>query len=122
MKSDFIMLAIAGALVMLSGCGVSAENKANAKRRVELESEQAALIGDASNCGKVLQDLDEWYAANKEEVDRLDAWIADKSEGEKKDMMDPFANQRKASFKTRLMGTLRCGFVPWNGRRKPEKK
>lgn len=107
---------------VLAGCGVSEEDKANAKRRVEMDTEQAALVGDASNCTKSIKDLDDWYAANKAEVDKLDKWMEGKSEGEEQRMMEPHADQRNKNFKTRMMGTLKCGFVPWNGRRSPEKK
>lgn len=116
-----LLFTFALGLATLAGC-VSAEDEANAKRRVELESEQAALIGDAADCGKVFKDLDEWYLANKDEVDRLDAWMDETSEWEEKRMMEPYQADRKANLKVRLMGTIKCGFVPWNGRRAPEKK
>jgi len=117
-----LAVVIACGLGMLAACGVSDEDRVNAKRRVEMDTEQAALIGSAADCGKSLKDLDDWYAANKTEVDKLDAWMADKSEGEEKRMMEPYAGQRNSNFKARMMGTIKCGFVPWNGRREPEKK
>lgn len=118
-----LLLATTTALFLsfLAGCSVSAEDQARAKRRVELDTQQAAIVGDASDCSRVTRELDAWYAENKAEVDTLDAWMADTSERKEMRMMKPYESQRALNTRKRLMGTVRCGFVPWNGRREPGK-
>lgn len=114
-------VAICGAFLLSACNSVTEEDKANAKRRVELNGQQAAIIGDAADCGKVLTGLDGWYKTNKDEVDKLDTWMTGISEGQEKKLMEPYEADTKANLRARLMGTIKCGFVPWNGRREPDK-
>jgi len=112
-----------GSVLVLSACNsVTEQDKANAKRRVEMDSQQAAIIGDGKDCGKLLKSLDGWYATNKGEVDKLDQWMGGISEGQERKLMEPYEAERKANLKARLLGTISCGFVPWNGRREPDAK
>lgn len=102
-------------LMTITGC-VSAEDRANAKRKAELDLEQAELIVDG-DCGATNKALDAWYETNKDEADKLDAWWGEKSDSDRDSLMAEHKEMRSATHKKTLTATVRCGFVPMNGRR-----
>jgi hypothetical protein len=110
-------IATAALVSMVVAC-VSAEDKANAKRKAELDLEQGELIV-AGDCGGTDKALDGWYQKNKAEADKLDAWWATKSDAEKDSLMAEHQEMRNKTHKKTLAATIECGFVPMNSRRSP---
>lgn len=104
------------AVAFLMGC-VSAEDKNNAKRKAELDLEQAELI--VEDCTATSKALNAWYDQNRAEADALDTWWTSKSSEEKDKLMEAHKDLRNKTHKKTLGATLRCGFVAMNSRRSP---
>lgn len=100
----------------LVGCA-SSEDKANAKRMAEMAVEQAKLV--VKDCGASITALEGWYKKNKVEVDKLSAWWRTKSGSEKDSLMSAHKPLRSTAFRAKIQMTIRCGFAPWNSRRRP---
>jgi hypothetical protein len=104
-------------MMMLAGCA-SAEDKANAKRKAELDLEQSSLIVNG-DCGATGKALDAWYDKNKAEADKLDAWWATQSDSKKDSLMEEHKDMRNKTHAATIRSTIECGFVPMNSRRNP---
>ncbi|MEM9074551.1 MAG: hypothetical protein AAGE52_39010 [Myxococcota bacterium] len=103
-------------------CGGPDETKG--RRFVELETEQAQIVEQSlsqtgsAGCIDMSQRLDAWYAENQAEVDSLYAWFAALSDSDQSSVRGAYPNGG-SNIGKQMQGTIRCGFVAWNTRRRP---
>lgn len=107
-----------GALVLIAGSLLGActseEDRQNAATRVEMETQQAAIIDAAGqDCGAMFRGLDAWYEEHRAAADASDAWWNTLSDSDKDSIMEDQQPAHGQAYRSRIAGMIYCGGVSW---------
>ena len=114
-----LIVALASLMALCAAACLSDEDRAHMKRKVELDTAQAA-IAKAGSCADARRALDAWWTTHGKEAKALDRWWLDLSNDHRRKLISGHRSAWFHNLDARAKATMRCGFVPWNTRRKPD--